>query len=465
MVMVDEAHATGVVGARGAGLVEALGLERRVDRADGHARQGARRLRRLRRRQQRADRLPDQPRPHLRLHHRAAAAGRRRRRPPRSTIVEREPERRAPCAGNAHACAPACARSATTCAATPTSHILPVIIGDAEPTMALSDALLDHGVFAHGIRPPTVPDGTARIRATVMATHTRRGHRRGARRLRAPSREGPCCSASATGAAMSRGPIHATSSTNSTASSRLGPRSYLWHPFTQMRDWLAEPPLIIERGEGNYLIDTEGRRYLDGVSSLWCNVHGHRKRELDEALKAQCDRIAHSTMLGLANVPATVLAKRLVELDAGVADARLLFRCRRHRGRDRAQARAAVLAAARRAAAHALRRAHRGLSRRHARRRRASATARPSTASSARCSRRRSTSIRRTSSAGSAASRRSARCALAIDRRRARLRRARRRDRGADRRAAHAGRRRDVVAAAGYLPRTARRWPRATARC
>jgi adenosylmethionine-8-amino-7-oxononanoate aminotransferase len=91
-------------------------------------------------------------------------------------------------------------------------------------------------------------------------------------------------------------------------------QQYLWHPFTQMRDWLTEPPLIIERGEGNYLIDTEGARYFDGVSSLWCNVHGHRKRELDEALKAQCDRIAHSTMLGLANVPATILAKRLVEL-------------------------------------------------------------------------------------------------------------------------------------------------------
>jgi adenosylmethionine-8-amino-7-oxononanoate aminotransferase len=89
---------------------------------------------------------------------------------------------------------------------------------------------------------------------------------------------------------------------------------YLWHPFTQMRDWLGEPPLIIERGEGNYLIDSDGRRYLDGVSSLWCNVHGHRKRELDDALKAQCDRIAHSTMLGLGNVPATVLAKRLVEI-------------------------------------------------------------------------------------------------------------------------------------------------------
>jgi adenosylmethionine-8-amino-7-oxononanoate aminotransferase len=91
-------------------------------------------------------------------------------------------------------------------------------------------------------------------------------------------------------------------------------RQYVWHPFTQMRDWLAEEPLVIERGEGNYLIDSEGRRYLDGVSSLWCNVHGHRKPELDAALNEQAGRIAHSTMLGLANIPATVLARRLVEL-------------------------------------------------------------------------------------------------------------------------------------------------------
>src|SRR5262249_55842659 len=67
-------------------------------------------------------------------------------------------------------------------------------------------------------------------------------------------------------------------------------------------------------GEGNYLIDTDGNRYLDGVSSLWCNVHGHRKRELDAALAAQAGAIAHTTMLGLANVPATVLARRLIEI-------------------------------------------------------------------------------------------------------------------------------------------------------
>ena len=91
-------------------------------------------------------------------------------------------------------------------------------------------------------------------------------------------------------------------------------RAHSWHPFTQMRAWTREEPLVVARGEGNYLIDVDGARYLDGVSSLWCNVHGHRKRELDEALAAQAGRIAHSTMLGLANVPATELAAELVAL-------------------------------------------------------------------------------------------------------------------------------------------------------
>src|SRR4029077_18627373 len=86
---------------------------------------------------------------------------------------------------------------------------------------------------------------------------------------------------------------------------------YLWHPFSQMRTWMQDEPLIIERGEGNYLIDVDGKRYLDGVSSLWCNVHGHRKAALDRALHEQIDRIAHSTMLGLSNSPAIELAQAL----------------------------------------------------------------------------------------------------------------------------------------------------------
>jgi adenosylmethionine---8-amino-7-oxononanoate aminotransferase len=88
---------------------------------------------------------------------------------------------------------------------------------------------------------------------------------------------------------------------------------HLWHPFTQMADWLAEPPLVIARGEGCWLVDTSGRRYLDGVSSLWCNVHGHRHPALDAALRAQLEQVAHTTLLGLASIPSIELARALVQ--------------------------------------------------------------------------------------------------------------------------------------------------------
>jgi adenosylmethionine-8-amino-7-oxononanoate aminotransferase len=91
-------------------------------------------------------------------------------------------------------------------------------------------------------------------------------------------------------------------------------KRYVWHPFTQMDEWLRTEPLIIERGEGSFLIDVEGNRYLDGVSSLWVTVHGHRKRAIDRAVRAQLDRIAHSTLLGLANVPSIELAEQLVAI-------------------------------------------------------------------------------------------------------------------------------------------------------
>lgn len=88
-------------------------------------------------------------------------------------------------------------------------------------------------------------------------------------------------------------------------------KKYIWHPFTQMEEWLQSDPLIIERAEGNYLIDTEGRRYLDGVSSLWVNVHGHRKEQIDTAIREQLNKVAHSTLLGLAGVPSIELAEKL----------------------------------------------------------------------------------------------------------------------------------------------------------
>jgi adenosylmethionine---8-amino-7-oxononanoate aminotransferase len=91
-------------------------------------------------------------------------------------------------------------------------------------------------------------------------------------------------------------------------------RAYLWHPFTQQRGWVEEEPVIVERGEGAYLIDVDGNRYLDGVSSLWCNVHGHAHPRIDAAVREQLSKVAHSTMLGLSHRPAIELAQRLVEL-------------------------------------------------------------------------------------------------------------------------------------------------------
>ena len=90
--------------------------------------------------------------------------------------------------------------------------------------------------------------------------------------------------------------------------------TYLWHPFTQMQEWMQTPPLIIERGKGSYLYDTEGRKYLDGTSSIWVNLHGHRHPRLDRALAAQLGKLAHSTLLGLSNPPAIMLARQLVRI-------------------------------------------------------------------------------------------------------------------------------------------------------
>lgn len=90
-------------------------------------------------------------------------------------------------------------------------------------------------------------------------------------------------------------------------------KKFLWHPFTQMKEWEKEDPLIIEYGKGNYLFDTEQRRYLDGVSSIWVNLHGHRNTTIDRAITRQLSKIAHSTLLGLSNPPAIHLASELIQ--------------------------------------------------------------------------------------------------------------------------------------------------------
>jgi adenosylmethionine-8-amino-7-oxononanoate aminotransferase len=89
---------------------------------------------------------------------------------------------------------------------------------------------------------------------------------------------------------------------------------HLWHPFTQMQEWLVEDPVVIDSGDGVFLVDTLGRRYLDGVSSLWCNVHGHRVPEIDAAIVAQLGRIAHTTLLGLASTASIECAEELVRI-------------------------------------------------------------------------------------------------------------------------------------------------------
>jgi adenosylmethionine-8-amino-7-oxononanoate aminotransferase len=91
-------------------------------------------------------------------------------------------------------------------------------------------------------------------------------------------------------------------------------KEVVWHPFTQMAEWVGGDPLVIDRGEGSFLFDVEGRRYLDGVSSLWCNIHGHGHPRLNAAVRAQLDKLAHSTFLGLTHPPGIELADMLVRL-------------------------------------------------------------------------------------------------------------------------------------------------------
>ena len=91
-------------------------------------------------------------------------------------------------------------------------------------------------------------------------------------------------------------------------------KQYIWHPFTQMQDYLNSQPTIIDRGKGVLLTDVNGREYYDGVSSIWLNVHGHRANEIDNSVKEQLGKIAHSTLLGMANVPSILLAEQLVKI-------------------------------------------------------------------------------------------------------------------------------------------------------
>jgi adenosylmethionine-8-amino-7-oxononanoate aminotransferase len=91
-------------------------------------------------------------------------------------------------------------------------------------------------------------------------------------------------------------------------------RRYIWHPFTQMQEWMQRDPIVITRGKGAVLWDAHGHEYLDANSSIWTNLHGHNQPKINAAIQRQLKQIAHSSALGLANEPASLLAEKLVQL-------------------------------------------------------------------------------------------------------------------------------------------------------
>ncbi len=96
-------------------------------------------------------------------------------------------------------------------------------------------------------------------------------------------------------------------------------QKYVWHPFTQMRDWLRREPIVITSGNGAVLRDVHGQEYLDANASIWTNLHGHKNQKINAAITRQLNKISHSSALGLANEPASLLAEKLV----GIADSKL----------------------------------------------------------------------------------------------------------------------------------------------
>lgn len=105
-----------------------------------------------------------------------------------------------------------------------------------------------------------------------------------------------------------------TSSTSADRTADLVARdaASIWHPFTQQSIWLADEPIVVDHASGMYFTDTDGNRYLDGVSSLWVNVHGHARPEINDAITAQLQRLDHTTFLGLTHEPGIVLAEKLL---------------------------------------------------------------------------------------------------------------------------------------------------------
>ena len=89
---------------------------------------------------------------------------------------------------------------------------------------------------------------------------------------------------------------------------------YLWHPFTQMRDWLKKEPIVLTKGKGSLLWDNKGREFIDANSSIWTNLHGHSHPKINRAIQNQINKVSHVSALGFSNIPASKLGEKLVGL-------------------------------------------------------------------------------------------------------------------------------------------------------
>ena len=291
-LFVDEAHGTGVLGARGAGLCEVedvrpdlvMGTLSKALGSSGAYVATSRVVREL---------LLSTARPLIFSTALPAAvvAGARAA----LKLVRDEPLRRARLHQHVERFAAGARRLGFEVAAD--SAIFSLVQGTPEAALEASQTLRAQGFLVKAIRPPTVPDGTSRLRISLSAAHT-------------DAQVDGLLSALETLPPRAR--LKAPAPVSRTAALLEADRKHVWHPFTQMQQWPDDQPLVIERAEGNWLVDTEGRRYLDAISSLWVTVHGHRRPEIDAAVKSQLDRVAHSTLLGLASVPSIELAQKLV---------------------------------------------------------------------------------------------------------------------------------------------------------
>ncbi len=327
-LMVDEAHATGLYGAHRRGLAEELGVGESHRSPDGHAGQSAGCVGRVYLRLARAHRLPHQPCPDLHLLHRASARGRRGCHRRRALRCNRAQARSGGSKSVAATSPDLLPQPSTLNPQLTSSAIIPILIGEESKAVAAAATLRERGIFIPAIRYPTVARGQARLRLTLSAAHT------------------DADLAQLLAALKSTGPLDFRL--------RLAP-CIPWPNWIIVTSGTRSPRcatgssasrLSSSAGEGARLRDAHGREYLDANSSIWTNLHGHNHPRINAAIRRQLGKIAHSSALGLANEPASLLAEKLVaggESPDRRSEARatqsLLLRRRLDRDGSRAQAR------------------------------------------------------------------------------------------------------------------------------